>query len=118
MSDAKPAERRKRSPRFADIAEEAGVSHTTVNRVLNERGSVSAETRARVVAAAKRLGVPRLLPETRRGLTRFDVILARSDTPYFHRLNLALQRSIQMLDKKVVVHRTIIQEDDDDRIVH
>lgn len=117
MNDA--AERRKRSPRFIDIAEAAGVSHTTVNRVLNERGSVSAETRARVVAAAKRLGVPRLLPETRRGLTRFDVILAGSNTPYFHRLNLALQRSMQMLDKKVVIHRTFIpEEEDDERIAH
>lgn len=118
MSDAKPVGRRKRGPRFIEIAEAAGVSPTTVNRVLNERGSVSAATRARVVAAAKQLGVPRLLPETRRGLTRFDVILARSDTPYFHRLNLALQRSMQMIDKKVVMHRTFIQEDDDDRIAH
>jgi LacI family transcriptional regulator len=115
MNDAK---RRKRSPRFIDIAEEAGVSHTTVNRVLNERGSVSAETRARVVAAAKRLGIPRQLPETRRGLTRFDVILAGSSTPYFHRLNLAFQRAMQMLDRKVVIHRTFIPEDDDDGIAH
>ena len=120
MTDALPGTRRKRSARFSDIALEAGVSHTTVNRVLNERGSVSAETRARVVAAAKRLGVPRLMPETRRGLVRFDAIIAGNNTPYFIRLNLAFQRSMQMLDKKVVIHRTLIQEeqDDDDRIIH
>lgn len=118
MSDDNPARRRKRAPRFSDIAAEAGVSETTVNRVLNERGSVSADTRARVVAAAKRLGVPRLLPETRRGLTRFDVILAGSDTPYFQRLNLAFQRAMQMLDKKVVIHRTMVPEGEgyDERI--
>lgn len=103
-------QRRKRSPRFVDIAAEAGVSETTVNRVLNERGSVSAETRARVVAAAKRLGVPRLLPDTRRNLTRFDIIVAGSGTPYFQRLDLAFQRAMQMLGRKVVVHRTLIAE--------
>lgn len=113
-----PSTRRKRSARFSDIAAEAGVSETTVNRVLNERGSVSAATRARVVAAARRLGVPRLLPEPRRGLTRFDVILAGSGTPYFQRLNLAFQRAMHMLDKKVVIHRTLVAEGDgqDERI--
>lgn len=97
--------RRKRSARFIEIAGAAGVSISTVNRVLNERGSVSAETRARVVAAAKQLGVPRVLPDPRHGLTRFDVILAASPTPYFSRLELALQRSAQMLDARIVIHR-------------
>lgn len=97
--------RRKRSARFIEIASAAGVSISTVNRVLNERGSVSAETRARVVAAAKQLGVPRVLPDPRHGLTRFDVILAASPTPYFSRLELALQRSAQMLDARIVIHR-------------
>ena len=31
--------RRKRAPRFIEIANEAGVSPSTVDRVLNERGS-------------------------------------------------------------------------------
>ncbi|RZS52902.1 LacI family DNA-binding transcriptional regulator [Sphaerotilus mobilis] len=97
--------RRKRSARFIEIAGAAGVSISTVNRVLNERGSVSAETRARVVAAAKQLGVPRVLPDPRHGLTRFDVILAASPTPYFSRLEGALQRSAQMLDARIVIHR-------------
>ncbi|MDP4301004.1 LacI family DNA-binding transcriptional regulator [Leptothrix discophora] len=97
--------RRKRSARFIEIAAAAGVSISTVNRVLNERGSVSSETRARVVAAAKQLGVPRVLPDPRHGLTRYDVILAASPTPYFGRLELALQRSAQMLDTRIVIHR-------------
>jgi LacI family transcriptional regulator len=60
--------RRKKSARFVEIAAAAGVSTATVNRVLNESGSVSAPTRAKVVAAAKRLGVPRVLPDPRDGL--------------------------------------------------
>ena len=114
MPPVSTAVRRKRGPRFNEIAEAAGVSQSTVNRVLNERGSVSAETRARVLAAAKRLGVPRLLPDNRRGLIRFDVIIAGNNTPYFQRLNLAFQHSMQLLDKKVVIHRTFIPEDADD----
>ena len=110
--------RRKRSARFIEIAQAANVSTATVNRVLNERGSVAAETRARVVAAAKRLGVPRQLPDLRHGLTRLDVILARSPTPYFRRIELALQRSVQMLDRRIVVHRHVLPEDDDAAIAH
>jgi transcriptional regulator with XRE-family HTH domain len=45
--------RRKRTARFIEIAELAGVSASTVDRVLNERGSVSAAARERVVAAAR-----------------------------------------------------------------
>ncbi len=107
------APRRKRSARFVEIALAANVSTATVNRVLNERGSVAPETRARVVAAAKQLGVPRLLPDLRHGLTRLDVIFARSPTPFFRRLELALQRSMQMLDRRIVVHRHTLPEDDD-----
>jgi len=53
--------RRKRSARFAEIASAAGVSLSTVDRVLNERGSVSEKARRLVVDAARRLGVPRTL---------------------------------------------------------
>ena len=70
-------------------------------------------TRERVVVAARQLGVPRMLPDLRRGLTRLDVILARSPAPYFRRIDLALQRSMQMLDRRIVVHRHVLAEDDD-----
>ncbi|MBI3979951.1 MAG: LacI family DNA-binding transcriptional regulator [Chloroflexi bacterium] len=38
-----------------DIAREAGVSHTTVSRALNDKGELDPETRARVRAVAERL---------------------------------------------------------------
>ena len=118
MSPTDPPPRRKRSARFVEIAHAANVSTATVNRVLNERGSVAADTRARVVAAAKQLGVPRLLPDLRHGLTRLDVILARSPTPFFRRIEMALQRSMQILDRRIVVHRHVLAEDDDGAIAH
>jgi LacI family transcriptional regulator len=107
-----PSRRRKRSARFADIAAAAGVGTATVNRVLNEHGGVSAETTARVLAAARQLGVPRVLPDPRHGLTRFDVVLARSATPYFRRLDLALTRAVQVLDQRILVHRHVVDATD------
>jgi LacI family transcriptional regulator len=111
------ATRRKRTARFIEIAAAAGVSTATVNRVLNERGSVSAETRARVVATAKQLGVPRVLPDPRHGLTRFDVVLADSPTPYFRRLELALQRAAQTLDPRILIHYHRVDANDAPRLI-
>lgn len=108
--------RRKRTARFVEIATLAGVSPATVDRVLNERGSVSAAMRAKVVAAARQLGVPRVLPDTRHGLVHIDVLTPNNDTPFFQRLNLALQRSMQMLDRRIVLHRQVLPEADDDVI--
>lgn len=38
-----------------DVAAAAGVSHITVSRVINNRASVRAETRERVLSAMRRL---------------------------------------------------------------
>jgi LacI family transcriptional regulator len=114
MSTASPPPaRRKKTARFLEIAAAAGVSPTTVDRVLNQRGSVSPATAAKVIAAARRLDIPRILPDTRRGLLRFDIVLPRNDTPYFQRLRQALQRTAQMLDKRVVVQQIIVPEQDE-----
>ena len=107
-----PGARRKRGARFIEIAAEAGVSEATVNRVLNERGSVSDAARERVIAAARRLDVRRVLPDIHHGLIHVDVLLSHGDTPFFRRLDAALQRSAQMLDKRIVLHRLIVPESD------
>ncbi len=105
--------RKKSSARFVDIAASAQVSVATVNRVLNDRGGVSLVTREKVIRAAKQLAVPRLMPDVRRGLTRFDVVLARSRTPFFQRIELALQRFMQLLDRRIVVHRHEFSPEED-----
>ncbi len=46
---------KRRSVSIKDVAQEAGVSASTVSFVLNERGSISAETAARVRAAVAKL---------------------------------------------------------------
>ena len=109
--------RRKKTARFAEIAALAGVSISTVDRVLNERDTASVRAREKVVQAARQLGVPRLLPETRHGLLHIDIVLPDNTTPFFQRLNLALQRGVAMLDKRLVVHRLWTPEPDEAALV-
>ncbi|MGI4857265.1 MAG: LacI family DNA-binding transcriptional regulator [Janthinobacterium lividum] len=105
--------RRKRAPRFKEIAAAASVSEATVDRVLNERGSVSATARQRVVEAARQLGVQRILPDTRHGIIHFDLLMPINDTPFFKRLEQSLQRAIAMLDRRIIFHRVHIRNNDD-----
>jgi len=109
--------RRKRSPRFVEIAAAAGVSVSTVDRALNERGSVSERARAAVLAAAQRVGATRILPNAAHALIHIDALLPDSRTPFFLRLRHALAGSAAWLDKRVVVHRRIYREGDEKELV-
>jgi LacI family transcriptional regulator len=114
MSTPSPsaANRRKRAARFLEIAARAGVSVATVDRVLNERDSVSAKTRQKVLDAARDLGVRRLLPEPGHALLHLDILLPRNETPFFRRLSAALRDGAAMLDRRVIVHRRTLAEGD------
>jgi LacI family transcriptional regulator len=103
---------RKRSARFIEIAAEAGVSPSTVDRVLNARGSASQTAREKVIAAAQKLGVPRILPSVAHELVHLDILLPDNKTPFFQRLRSALARGSSILDKRIVVHRSIVPESD------
>jgi LacI family transcriptional regulator len=107
------ARRRKRSARFTEIALEAGVSVSTVDRVLNERGSVSDAARLRVIQAARALDVPRILPETRHGVVHIDIVLADHQTPFLQRLRQAVQRAIALLPGEIIVHTQLLPLSDE-----
>lgn len=109
--------RQKRSPRFADLARAAGVSEATVDRVLNERGSVSAASREKVLQAARALNLPRRLPGGWHGTLNLQIILPRNPTPFWSRLNEAVKKAAVFLPKQVVVHRTFVAEHDEDAIL-
>ncbi len=109
--------RRKRSPRFLEIAVEAGVSPSTVDRVLNERGSASEKARRRVIAAAQKLGVPRILPSPAHELIHIDILLPDDRTPFHARLRAALASAGAILDKRIVLHRRIIRGAEETQLV-
>jgi LacI family transcriptional regulator len=109
--------RRKRSARFVEIAAAAGVSPSTVDRVLNERGSASEKARQKVIAAAQKLGVPRILPSAAHELIHIDVLLPDNRTPFYLRLRGALASAGAILDKRIVIHRRIVREADEASLV-
>ncbi|MGC9742959.1 LacI family DNA-binding transcriptional regulator [Pseudomonas sp. P1B16] len=95
---------------MADVAERAGVSLSTVDRVLNERGSVSDAKRRKVLQAAQALGLKRLLPSAVHGLLRFDLVMVDSATDHFKRLAAAFGRQAQIHRSRLVLQRHTWQE--------
>ncbi|WP_296258408.1 MULTISPECIES: LacI family DNA-binding transcriptional regulator [unclassified Pseudomonas] len=90
-----------------EVAALAGVSLSTVDRVLNERGSVSDLKRRKVLNAAKALGLRRLLPSPVHGLLRFDLLIVESHTDHYRRLTLAFDHQARLLRSRLVLqHQT------------
>jgi LacI family transcriptional regulator len=85
------------------VADLAGVSLSTVDRVLNERGSVSDLKRRKVLNAAKALGLRRLLPSPVHGLLRFDLLMVGSSTDHYRRLASSFARQAQLLRSRLVL---------------
>ncbi|MBS0445703.1 MAG: LacI family DNA-binding transcriptional regulator [Proteobacteria bacterium] len=69
---------------IADIARQAGVGTATVDRVLNRRPGVNAETVQRVMQVVADLGAPPMPGRPRRGANvRFAFVLPAESTPFF-----------------------------------
>ncbi|WP_213881565.1 LacI family DNA-binding transcriptional regulator [Pseudomonas sp. dw_358] len=88
---------------LSDVADLAGVSLSTVDRVINERGSVSDVKRRKVLSAARALGLKRLLPSPVHGLLRFDVLLVESHTDHYQRMTYAFQRLARLFKSRLVL---------------
>ena len=70
-------------PTIADIARLAGVGTATVDRVLNRRPGVNAETVQRVMQVVAELGAPQQPGRPRRGENfRFAFVLPADDSPF------------------------------------
>src|SRR5690349_3179138 len=70
---------------IAEIARLAGVGTATVDRVLNRRPGVNAETVQRVMAVVAELGAPPQPGRPRRGDNfRFAFILPGDDSPFLN----------------------------------
>jgi LacI family transcriptional regulator len=105
-------ERSKTRYGLEDVARRAGVGIATVDRVLNERGSVSAKTERRVIEVARELGLRRILPTPHARPLRIEVMLARSATPFLLRLGAAMGHVAATLDSSITVLRTSLDMTD------
>ena len=112
MAGARTSRKSRTRARLADIARVAGVSIATVDRVFNERETVSDAARERVIRAAREMGVRRDLPEAYKPITHLDLILPQNDSPFFVRLRAAFRDGIAMLDRGIAMHRHILAEED------
>lgn len=105
---------------FREIAARAGVSVSTVDRVLNERGSVSPQRRDRVLEVARQLGIRRILPEAWHRTRRIEIILPRNrpgnPTPFWDDLDQAAYRQARAAPAQATIHRTRVREGDTDAL--
>jgi LacI family transcriptional regulator len=102
---------KKSEPRvtLSHVAVRAGVGSATVDRVLNDRGDVSAAVRKRVLDAARELGLKRLLPSSHHRILRINVILARPERPLIARMGVEMHRLARRLDSAISIHNTILK---------
>ncbi|UZX45662.1 LacI family DNA-binding transcriptional regulator (plasmid) [Agrobacterium sp. 13-2099-1-2] len=77
---------------FADVAVAAGVSVGTVDRVINGRGNVKAETEQRVLKCARELRLDRMLNLRPTRILKLGVILQNRSNPFYKELVDALKQ--------------------------
>lgn len=80
-----------RKPNIADVARLADVSTATVDRVLNDRGGVTAEKEIRVLSAARRLKLDRVLTRRYSRVLRIGVLIQSSVNPFHAALHEAFR---------------------------
>ncbi|RWH90681.1 MAG: LacI family DNA-binding transcriptional regulator [Mesorhizobium sp.] len=77
---------------FADVAAAAGVSIGTVDRVINGRGNVKAETEQRVLKCARELRLDRMLNLRPTRILKLGVVLQNRSNPFYKELVGALKQ--------------------------
>ncbi|MGQ9364913.1 LacI family DNA-binding transcriptional regulator [Azospirillum sp. ST 5-10] len=96
-------------PSSIDVARLAGVSQSAVSRSFTPGASVSAPTRAKVMAAADAIGyrpnvIPRIMRKHRSNIVA--VVVGSLDNPYHTRALEAFSRALQRAGKQVMLVQT------------
>lgn len=86
----------KTKTKAADVAAAAGVSTATVDRVLNGRGGVSAETQSRVFEWARKLNLDRNLERRPTRILRIGVLMQSPENPFYEALRGAFVRANEL----------------------
>ncbi|MDZ7793601.1 MAG: LacI family DNA-binding transcriptional regulator [Spirochaetia bacterium] len=95
---------RKEKARLSDVAFLAGVSESTVSRVLNRQTTVSSTTYKRVMDAAKQFGIEAELPRKAKKNMRNRVAIVIPDgrNPFFNHLTLGVEEVARKHDYDIV----------------
>lgn len=95
----------KRKPTMADVAKAAGVSYSTVERVLNGRGGVARDKEAKVLEWARKLKLDRALGEVSARWLRIAILTQKPTSPYY----VALQHGFELAQKSFETYRVLCQ---------
>lgn len=101
-----------------DVAKETGLTVSTVSRVLNNRGYISADARERVYEAMKRLNYqPNELARSlsKQTTNTIGVIVPHIDHPYFSRLLSSLETAAYKSGYKLLLFNSGEREEKEDR---
>jgi LacI family sucrose operon transcriptional repressor len=106
------------NPKISDVAEKAGVSKTTVSRVLNNRGYISQETKDAVYGAMKELNyfpndVARSLFNKKTNL--IGLILPTVNNPFFSELAFYIESICSEKGYKVLLCNSLHSKDNEER---
>jgi LacI family transcriptional regulator len=85
-----------RKPTMTDVAREAGVSLSAVDRVLNDRGGVQPEKARAILNAARRLGLDRALATRPARSLRVAVLIQPPGNPFHAELRRGLQLAARL----------------------
>ncbi len=108
------------NPKIGDVAERAGVSKTTVSRVMNNRGYISEETKAAVFGAMRELNyfpndVARSLFNKKTNL--IGLIVPTINNPFFSELAFHIESICSAKGYKVLLCNSLGSEDNERRYI-
>ena len=90
---------KKKRVTIKDISEEVGVSCTIINRALNNKEGVSAETRQKILETADRLGyrVNRVAQSMARNCINIGVLIPDSWLDYYNIIKKGIDEEFEIL---------------------
>lgn len=105
---------RRLEPTLADVAKEAGVSLTTVSRVLNNRGYLSQATKDKVARAIKTLGYrPNQVARALHGKRTYTIglIVPTVALPFFGEIAVAVENALAESGYRVLICNSLGRSD-------
>lgn len=101
----------RRKPTMEDVATAAGVSYSTVERVLNGRGGVAREKEARVLEWARKLKLDRRLDDVSVRWLRIVILTQRPTSPYYAALRQGFELAQKTFESyRVTCHLTFFDD--------